>query len=117
MGKTNQFPRKDKLSAELLKLDEIIRDIWQDALRFALGLDGAAERCSRRACRAHGECRSERIEGKPLSCDGLSCDDLSEEEVVATALGLALFAGMMVMRVLYSCRSSPSAPWLLEDEA
>ena len=112
MDKTNDSTREDlPRSADLRPLDAIIADIWQDALRFALDMDGAADRCGRRACRAEGGCRLRWTPGKPLSCGGGVSD-----ETVGTASAAALFAGMMVMRVLHSAKSSHVALWRLSDD-
>lgn len=65
--------------------------LWQPALRFAMDLDGARDRCRRRVCRKAGACRVRAVAGQPFDCGGGS----SPENVVV-ATGLARFAAAMV---------------------
>lgn len=65
--------------------------LWQPAVRFAMDIDGAPERCRRRVCRKAGECRLRAVAGQPVDCGGNS-----SPENLAVAAGLARFAAAMV---------------------
>lgn len=61
--------------------------LWQNALRFALDAEKAAERCPRRGCRAARACQVQFKAGARLDCAaGLS------DETLQLAVRLTLFA-------------------------
>ena len=69
---TRKSRKKTKTPAEAREaLEEaLMKQAWQPALRLALDIDRAPERCKRRACRMEGGCRMVYTEGSPLECGG-----------------------------------------------
>jgi hypothetical protein len=65
---------------------------WQSALRFVADLEGAPQRCTRRACRKEGSCRLEWEEGTPVTCGGGMTT-----EMIVRASTHAYFAALMAV--------------------
>lgn len=78
--------------------EEIAGPVWEDALRFALDIESASERCGRRSCRKTGMCQLKWTEGKPLSCGGVK---VSFETVRIASIAMC-FGTLMVMRCLHA---------------
>ena len=80
------------LAPVLAQFESTVLGLWQDALRFALEMDGATERCGRRACRREGACQMQCVEGRPLACGGGEiCDDTLKVACAAAFFGAIVF--------------------------
>jgi hypothetical protein len=70
--------------------ENFVQAAWPPALRFVAELEGAPERCTRRACRRDGCCRLELEDGKPIECGGGVT-----KEMIISASSHAFFAALM----------------------
>lgn len=85
----------DEIQRELESaFSKISTRVWADALRFAQDMQGAASHCGRRSCRQSSFCRMTVHPSETLKCGaGIS------DETIGLASALALFGGLMAIRV------------------